>query len=104
MTSEARNSQIPSLPLASPESGRSSTVYGMFMSIGLCLLRFEGRREVARRARDTVFVRSAIDDRLGQEVAVSRRRRRRPLQRGRLPRVDADRLAPFDAHEEVDDE
>src|SRR6266571_4347456 len=29
MTSEARNSQMPSLPFASPVSGRSSTVYGM---------------------------------------------------------------------------
>src|SRR3954469_7716895 len=34
MTSDARNSQIPSLPLVSPVSGRSSTVYGMFMSMG----------------------------------------------------------------------
>src|SRR5689334_714360 len=34
MTSEARNSQIPSLPLVRPLSGRSSTVYGMFMSMG----------------------------------------------------------------------
>src|SRR5437899_7380837 len=30
MTSDARNSQMPSLPLASPVSGRSSTVYGIF--------------------------------------------------------------------------
>src|SRR3954452_19567618 len=34
MTSDARNSQMPSLPLVSPVSGRSSTVYGMFMSMG----------------------------------------------------------------------
>src|SRR5436190_17026466 len=42
MTSEARNSQIPSFPLASPVSGRSSTVYGIFIEryvlCGLCLL------------------------------------------------------------------
>ena len=31
MTSDARNSQIPSLPLVKPVSGRSSTVYGIFM-------------------------------------------------------------------------
>src|SRR5262252_6001262 len=31
MTSDARNNQIPSLPLARPVSGRSSIVYGMFM-------------------------------------------------------------------------
>src|SRR5215471_17387711 len=31
MTSDARNNQIPSLPFASPVSGRSSTVYGMFI-------------------------------------------------------------------------
>src|SRR5262245_51638406 len=29
MTSDARNSQIPSFPFASPESGRSSTAYGI---------------------------------------------------------------------------
>src|SRR5882757_7075868 len=32
MTSDARNSQIPSLPLARPVSGRVSTVYGISMS------------------------------------------------------------------------
>src|SRR6476660_5076756 len=31
MTSDARNSQIPSLPFGNPVSGRSSTVYGIFM-------------------------------------------------------------------------
>src|SRR5882762_3637036 len=31
MTSDARNNQIPSLPFARPVSGRSSTVYGIFM-------------------------------------------------------------------------
>ena len=29
MTSDARNNQMPSLPLARPESGRGSTVYGI---------------------------------------------------------------------------
>src|SRR6266481_4806703 len=33
ITSEARNSQMPSLPFASPVSGRSSTVYGIFMVV-----------------------------------------------------------------------
>src|SRR5215471_18786710 len=33
MTSDARNSQIPSLPLASPVSGRSSTTYGISIDI-----------------------------------------------------------------------
>src|SRR5471030_3115290 len=31
MTSDARNSQMPSLPLVSPVSGLTSTVYGMFI-------------------------------------------------------------------------
>src|SRR5262245_48741385 len=31
MTSDARNSQIPSLPLGNPVSGRASTVYGLFI-------------------------------------------------------------------------
>src|ERR1700730_15230981 len=35
MTSDARNSQIPSLPLVSPVSGRSSTVYGIFIDYAL---------------------------------------------------------------------
>src|SRR5258708_22892806 len=112
MTSDARNSQIPSLPLVSPVSGRSSTVYGIF--IGVCVLcsplcpsrffRFELRTEIPRRARDAVFVRAAIHDRLGQEVAVSRRRRRRPLERRRFPRILVDERAPLQAGEEIDDE
>src|SRR6266567_4184175 len=101
MTSEARNSQIPSLPLASPESGRGSTVYGISM---LRALRFELGREVLVGAGHAVLVRAAVDHRLGQEVAVSGRRGRRPLERRRVPRVDAAGLAPLDAAEEVEDE
>src|SRR3989442_15632834 len=62
------------------------------------------RSEILRGPRDAVFVRRAIHDRLGQEIAVSRRRRRQPLERGRFPRILVDRLAPLEAHEEVDDE
>src|SRR5262249_42224924 len=113
MTSDARNSQIPSLPFASPVSGRSSTVYGIFIA-ALCplspfvslsrFLGFELRTEVLGRARHTVLVRRAVDDRLGEEVAVSRRRRRRPLEGRRFPRILVHGLAPEDAREEVDDE
>src|SRR5215510_9868035 len=116
MTSDARNSQIPSLPFASPVSGRSSTVYGIFIA-ALCplspfvslsrFLGFELWTEVLRRARHAVRVQRAwraVDDRLGKEVAVSRRRRRRPLERRRFPRILVDGLAPEDAREEVDDE
>src|SRR5436309_14356472 len=106
MTSDARNSQIPSFPFASPVSGRSSTVYGMFTNNlpRSCFFRFELRTEILRGARHAVLVRAEIHDRLGQEVAVARRRRRRPLERRRLPRIAVDGLAPLDAHEKVDDE
>src|SRR5437764_11224003 len=92
---------MPSLPLASPESGRASTVYGIFISGAL---RLELRGEVLGRSRHAVLVRAAIHDRLGEEVAVTGRRRRRPFERRGLPRVLVDHGAPFDAHEEVDDE
>src|ERR1041384_4162944 len=101
MTSDARKSQIPSWPFASPVSGRSSTVYGIFISGAL---RLELRGEVLRGARDAVLVRRAIHDRFSEEVAVRRRRGRGPFERCRLPRVRVGRLAPLDAHEEVDDE
>src|SRR6266566_9733621 len=101
MTSDARNSQMPSLPLASPESGRGSTVYGISM---LRALRFELWREVGGGARHAVFVRAAIDHRLCQEVAVSGRRRGRPLERRGLPWILVDERSPLDAREEVDDE
>ena len=39
---------MPSLPFASPVSGRASTVYGMFMTLA-ALLRLELRREVLAR-------------------------------------------------------
>src|SRR6185503_5938429 len=94
---------MPSLPLASPVSGRSSTVYGIFIG-PLRLFRLELWTEVAGRTRDAVFVGPAVHDRLAQEVAVSRRRRRGPLQRGRIPRVPIDRFPPLDAREEIDDE
>src|SRR5229473_377780 len=68
MTSDARNSQTPSLPLWRPVSGRASTVYGMIM---LRALRLELRREVLDGAGHAVFVRAAVHDGLGQEVAVS---------------------------------
>src|SRR5438093_13134613 len=61
ITSDARNNQMPSLPLASPESGRGSTVYGISM---LGALRFELRREVAGGTRHAVLGRAAIHDRL----------------------------------------
>src|SRR5437762_3308033 len=101
MTSDARNNQMPSVPLASPESGRGSTVYGISM---LGALRVELRREVGGGARDAVLVRAAIHHRLSDEVAVSGRRRRRPLERRGLPRVLVDQRAPLDAAEEVHDE
>src|SRR5262249_32710911 len=101
MTSDARNNQIPSLPLARPVSGRGSTVYGISM---LRTLRFELRREVFGGARHAVLVCAAIDDGLGHEIAVARRRRRRPLERRRFPRIPIDERAPLDAREEVDDE
>src|SRR5438477_9095142 len=72
ITSDARNSQTPSLPLCRPVSGRASTVYGIFM---LGALRLELRGEIGCGARHAVFVRAAVDDRLGQEVPVSWRRR-----------------------------
>src|SRR5947209_13627639 len=92
---------MPSFPLASPESGRASTVYGMFISGAL---RLELRGEVLRGSRHAVLVRTAIHDRLGQEIAVAGRRRRRPLERGGLPRILVDRGAPLVAHEEVANE
>src|SRR5712671_3801197 len=101
MTSDARNSQMPSLPLARPESGRGSTVYGISM---LRALRFELWREVGGGARHAVLVRAAIDHRFSEEVAVSGRRGRRPLERRGLPRVLVDQRAPLHAAEEVDDE
>src|SRR5215470_7443550 len=101
MTSDARNNQIPSFPLARPVSGRGSTVYGISM---LRALRFELRREILGGARYAVLVRAAIDDRLRQEIAVARRRRRRPLERRGLPRIPIDERAPLDAREEIDDE
>src|SRR5512142_2305286 len=101
MTSDARNSQIPSLPLARPESGRGSTVYGISM---LRALRFELWREVGGGARHAVLVRPAIDHRFGEEVAVSGRRRRRPFERRGVPRVLVGEGAPLDAAEEVEDE
>src|ERR1043166_5936402 len=101
MTSEARSSQTPSWPFASPESGRGSTVYGISM---LGALRFELWRVVGAVAGHAVFVRTAIHDRLGHEVAVAGGGRRRPLQRRRVPRVPVDQRAPLHAAEEVDDE
>src|SRR5215467_15523520 len=70
MTSDARNSQIPSFPFARPVSGRGSTVYGISM---LRALRFKLRREILGGARHAVLVCAAIDDGLGQEIAVARR-------------------------------
>src|SRR5205809_370621 len=130
ITSEARNSQMPSLPFARPVSGLTSTVYGMFTlnlhrggrrgrggsiltlrvlrvlrgSWLLRLLRLELRAEIPCRTRDAVLVRTAIHDRLGQEVAMSRRRGRRPFERRGFPRIPVDGLPPLDAHEEIDDE
>src|SRR5471030_656968 len=101
MTSDARNSQMPSFPFVSPESGRGSTVYGISM---LRALRFELGREVCGGAGHAVLVRAAVYHRLGQEVAMSGRRRRRPLERRRVPRIHADLLTPLEAREEVDDE
>src|SRR5712692_9794353 len=101
MTSEARNSQMPSLPLVSPVSGLASTVCGMFM---LRALRLELWHEVFRGAGHAVLVRPPVDNGLGQEVPVSRRRRSGPLERGGFPRVLIDESPPFDAAEEVDDE
>src|SRR5262245_15419017 len=68
------------------------------------LFGFELWTEILRGARHAVFVWRAVDDRLGEEVAVSRRRRRRPLERRGFPRVLVHRLAPEDARDEVDDE
>src|SRR3989442_15801976 len=62
------------------------------------------RSEILRGPRDAVFVRRAIHDRLGQEIAVSRGRRPQPLQRGRFPPILVDPLAPLEGHEEGDDE
>src|SRR5438552_2928125 len=101
MTSDARNSHTPNLPLARPESGRGSTVYGISM---LRALRFELWREVRSGARHAVLVRTAVHDRLRQEVAVTGRRRRRPLERGGVPRILVAQRAPLDAREEVHDE
>src|SRR4051812_39363872 len=96
---------MPSLPLVSPVSGRVSTVYGIFIeSQKSGSLRLELRREILRRARNAVFVRTPVDDRLGDEVAVSRRRRRRPLEGRRLPWILVYHFAPDEAGEEVDDE
>src|SRR5579864_545980 len=103
MTSDARNSQIPSLPLVRPVSGRSSTTYGMFMSM-LGALRFELRREILGGAGHAVFVRSAVHDRLGQEVAMAGRRGSGPLERRGLPWILVNQRAPLDAREEIDDE
>src|SRR4051812_724756 len=102
MTSDARNSQMPSLPLVSPVSGRASTVYGIFMA--LCALRLELGREILHRAGHAVLIRSAVHDRFGEEVAMSGRRRRRPLERRRFPRIAVDERSPLDARKEVDDE
>src|ERR1700726_1255849 len=96
ITSDARNSQMPSLQLCSPVSGRASTVYGMFI---LRALRLELRGEVPGGARHAVLVRTAIHDRLGQEVAVPRRRGRRPFERRRVPRILVNLLPPFQARE-----
>src|SRR5215510_10400146 len=71
MTSDARNNQIPSLPLARPVSGRGSTVYGISM---LGALRFELRREVLGGTRHAVFVRALVHDGFSQEVAMPGRR------------------------------
>src|SRR5580704_2546681 len=99
MTSDARNSQMPSLPFASPVSGRSSTVYGIFINYALPVYALSGSNcgEILRGAGNAVFVRPAIHNRLGKEVAVTRRRRRRPLERRRLPRILVHHLAPLDA-------
>src|SRR5215471_5058361 len=111
MTSEARKSQTPSLPLCKPVSGRASTVYGMFMircnvecRVSFLPLRLPLRREILPRAWNRVLVGSAIRDRLGQEIPVTRRRRRHPLERRRLPGIPIDRLPPLQTGEEVDDE
>src|SRR5689334_10750082 len=55
--------------------------------------------------REAVFIRTAIGHRRGDEIAVPRRRRRRPFQRGRIPRIIVLDLLPLpNAIEEIDDE
>src|SRR4051812_49008531 len=66
--------------------------------------RFILHREVLGRARQAVIVRTAISDWLFDEVAMRRRRRREPLEGGRLPRIVTHFLAVPDAPEEIDDE
>src|SRR5712664_5018579 len=67
-------------------------------------LRPELRRVVVGLARYAVLVRLAVDDRLGDEVAVSGRGRSSPLQRGGVPGVLRHPGALLQAEEEVHDE
>src|SRR4029079_9226349 len=100
MTSDARKSQMPILPLVRPVSRRISTVYGI--SIGESGL--ELRREVLGRARNAVLVRPAVRFWGRCEITVRGRRRRRPLECRGLPRILPGLLPLPDAPEEIEDE
>src|SRR5213594_3975535 len=49
ITSDARNNQMPSLPLCNPVSGLASTVYGMFIAL---LPRFASARAYLSRSHE----------------------------------------------------
>src|SRR5258708_8922188 len=113
---------MPNFPLGMPVTGCGFTMYGITVSdtcvtlspmLRACALRpgagsavavHELRRVVVGMAGDAVLVRLAVHHRLGEEVAVSRRRRRGPLERGGVPGVLGDAGALPEAHEEVHDE
>src|SRR5438045_9494826 len=66
--------------------------------------RFVLHGEIFSGAGQAVFVRSAISNRGGDEVSMRWRRRRSPLQSGRLPRIVVHFFTVVNAPEKIDDE